>query len=76
MPTEKLTSSHRKIWFCKKDKDGDGEDMPRGDLLTVEEREKIRKTPRKLWEQLRSKVVGSQVKTVRLGKQKKESRKD
>lgn len=77
MPTEKLRLLlTERSWFCKKDKNGKGEDIQRGYLLTVEEREKIRKTPRKLWEQLRYKVVGSQVKTVRLGKQKEESRKD
>ena len=43
-------------------------------MATVEGRGKIRKTPRKLWEPLRHNAVGSQVKAVRLGKQKEESR--
>lgn len=39
-------------------------------MATVQNREKIRKTPRKFWEQLKHKAMGSQVKAVRLGKQK------
>lgn len=45
-------------------------------MATVEEREEIRKTPRKLWEQLSHKAIGSQLKAVRLGKQKRRVKKN
>jgi len=69
VPTEKLRLHlTERSWCCKKDEDGDGEDIQRGYLATVQKREKIRKTPRKFWEQLKHKAMGSQVKAVRLGK--------
>lgn len=65
----------KQSWCYIKGGEGDGEDIQRGYLATVEERQEIGKAPKKLWEQFRHRAMGSQVKAVRLGKQKEQSRK-
>lgn len=45
----------KRSWCYKMDEGGDGEDRQRDYLATVEERQEIKKAPRKLWEQFRHK---------------------